>query len=95
MENIVNTAGRLLSIYDKLLRNGRGNEAARVEVWAKVCGLSTDKPSMEDDVVICFQAMRSEMDLLRSKLAEIGAPEELMQSGINRLRNKAACLPPY
>lgn len=41
MENIVNTAGRLLSIYDKLLRNGRGNDAARVEVWAKVFGLST------------------------------------------------------
>ncbi len=83
----MNTAGRILSIYDRLIGRGRGNDAPMVKVWAEVFELAPDSQSIEDNVVTCLQAMRSEMDLLRSKMAAIGAPEELMQPGMNRLRN--------
>lgn len=35
----MNTAGRLLAIYDKLVGKGRGNDTAMVKVWAEVFGL--------------------------------------------------------
>ncbi|WP_298436238.1 hypothetical protein [Ottowia sp.] len=57
------------------------------KVWAKVFDLPPDSPHLEDDVVTCLQAMRSEMELLRSKLQAIGAPEDLMHPGMARFRN--------
>lgn len=83
----MNTAGRILSIYDRLVGRGRGNDVPMIKVWVEVFELAPDSQSIEDNVVTCLQAMRSEMDLLRSKMAAIGAPEELMQPGMNRLRS--------
>lgn len=83
----MNTAGRLLSIYDRLVGEGRGNDVTMVKVWAEVFELQLDSPHLEDDVVTCLQAMRSEMALLRSKLQAIGTPEDLMHPGFARLRN--------
>lgn len=83
----MNTAGRLLSIYERLLSHGRGKDSPMVKVWAEVFDLPPDDPHVEDDVVTCLQAMRAEMELLRSKLAAIGAPEDLMHPGMARLRN--------
>lgn len=83
----MNTAGRILSICDRLTGGARGNDVSMVKVWAEVFELAPDSPSIEDDVVTCLQAMRSEIELLRSKLAAMGAPEDLMQPGIDRLRN--------
>ncbi len=83
----MNTAGRLLSIYDRLVSTSRGNDVSMTKVWAKVFDLPPDSPHLEDDVVTCLQAMRSEMELLRSKLQAIGAPEDLMHPGMARFRN--------
>lgn len=83
----MNTAGRILSICDRLTGGARGNDVSMVKVWAEVFELAPDSPSIEDDVVTCLQAMRSEIELLRSKLTAMGAPEDLMQPGIDRLRN--------
>lgn len=83
----MNTAGRLLSIYDRLMSHSRGKDTSMVKVWADVFDLPSGGPNVEDDVVTCLQAMRSEMELLRSKLAAIGASEELLQPGLARLRN--------
>jgi hypothetical protein len=83
----MNTAGRLLSIYDKLVETRRGNDIAMVKVWAEVFGLTPDSPMAEDDVVTCLQALRAEMDNLRVKLLALNAPENLMQPGLTRFRN--------
>lgn len=83
----MNAAGRILSIYDKLIGKAGPHDQPMVRVWAQVFGLSPDAPHIEDDVVICLQALRSEIDLLRSKLLERGAPDALMHPGLPRLRN--------
>lgn len=83
----MNTAGRLLSIYNCLVGTSRPSDATMVKVWAQVFDLNPDSPHLEDDVVACLQAMRSEMGLLRSKLQAIGAPEDLMHPGFSRLRD--------
>lgn len=83
----MNTAGRLLSIYDKLVGMGRGNDTPMVKVWVEVFGLTPDTPAAEDDVVTCLQALRAEMDNLRVKLLAINVPENLMHPGLARFRN--------
>lgn len=83
----MNTAGRLLTIYDRLINRGRGKETSMLTVWAEVFDLPPNSTHLEDDVVTCIQAMRSEMELLRSKLAAIDVPEDLMHPGMARLRN--------
>lgn len=85
----MNTAGRLLSIYDGLVGkgHGNGNDTAMVKVWAEVFGLAPESPHLEDDVVTCLQAIRSEMDLLHTKLSARDVPAELMQPGMTRFRN--------
>lgn len=83
----MNTAGRLLSIYTRLVATHRDPNLSMVKVWAEVFELPHTSPHLEDDVVVCLQAMRGEMEFLRMKLGELEAPEELMHPGITRLRN--------
>ena len=83
----MNTAGRLLSIYDRLVDSGLGRNEPMINVWADIFDLPSGNPHLEDEVVTCLQAIRSEMELLRSKLAAIGASEDLMQPGLTRFRN--------
>ena len=45
----MNTAGRLLSIYDRLVGTGRGNDVSMTKVWAEVFELPPDAPHLEDD----------------------------------------------
>ena len=54
----MNTAGRLLSIYDSLVRKGHNTDVAMMKVWAEVFELQPDDPHLEDDVVTCLQATR-------------------------------------
>jgi len=82
----MNTGGRILNLVDRL-GSGRGPEVSMVKLWADVFELDPDSRSIEDDVVTCLQATRSELEMLRSKLAAIGVPEALMQPGFDRLRN--------
>ena len=86
----MNTAGRLLSIYDHLVGKGRANDMAMLKVWAEVFELPADSRHLEDDVVTCLQAMRSEMELLRTKLMALNAPEDLMHPGMARFRDVAS-----
>lgn len=83
----MNTAGRILTLYDRLLGLDRNPDVPMVNAWAKVFELTTDGPQLEDDVVNCLQALRAELDLLRAKLLAKGAPEELLHYGYTRLRN--------
>jgi len=83
----MNTAGRLLAIYDNLVGKSRANDISMIKVWADVFDLSVEAPHLEDEVVMCLQAMRSEIELLRTRLATLGAPEDLMHPGMARLRD--------
>lgn len=83
----MNTAGRLLSIYDRLTRQGWPQDKTMVWVWAEVFELSQTAPHVEDDVVTCLQAIRSEIDLLSAKLSAVGVSEDLMNPGLIRFRN--------
>lgn len=83
----MNTAGRLLVIYDKLTGTGWPQDKTMVWVWSEVFGLPQDRAHPEDDVVSCLQAMRSEVDLLQVKLLSLGAPKDLMHPCLARLRN--------
>lgn len=82
----MNPAGRILSIYDRLAQR-RADDTAMLHIWAGVFDLRLDGPHLEDEVVTCLQALRSEIEFLRSRLAAIGAPEDLTYVGITRLRN--------
>lgn len=86
----MNTAGRLLSIYDRLIGRGRSNDMAMLNVWADVFELPTSSRHLEDDVVTCLQALRAEMELLRAKLLALDIQDELMQPGMARFRKVAS-----
>jgi hypothetical protein len=83
----MNTAGRLLSTHQRLLNHGLGNDPSMLKVWAHVFDLSAEDPQLEDAVVMCLQATRSEIEVLRTRLAVLGVPEDLMHPGLSRLRN--------
>ncbi|MCK0510927.1 hypothetical protein [Aromatoleum buckelii] len=86
----MNTAGRLLSIYTRLIGTARANDLPMIKVWAEVFELPTDSPSLDDEVVTCLQAMRAEMELLQTSLLAMGAPEELFEVAMRRFRNTAS-----
>lgn len=85
----MNPAGRILSIYDRLAQR-RADDTPMLNVWAGVFDLRLDSPHLEDEVVTCLQALRAEMEFLRSRLTAIDAPEDLAHVGITRLRNAAS-----
>ncbi|MCA0175760.1 MAG: hypothetical protein LCH73_05650 [Proteobacteria bacterium] len=84
----MNSAGRLLEIYVRLLNiNSGGNDVSMTKRWAQVFDLPTEDPTIEDDVVTCLQALRAELDLLKAKLEARGVSDSLLQPGFARLRH--------
>ncbi|HNA82509.1 MAG TPA: hypothetical protein PLQ64_08570 [Thiobacillaceae bacterium] len=86
----MNTAGRLLAIHNKLTSKHRDDKAQLVAVWGDVFDLPSDAPNLDDEVVTCLQALRSEIDLLSSTLHSIGADTSLYNTGLSRLRGIAS-----
>lgn len=82
----MNSAGRILFIYDRLAGTNRGTNVSMANVWTTVFDLSPDSPNLEDEIVTCLQATRSEIELLRTKLFAIGVTDALLQPGFTRLR---------
>lgn len=83
----MNTAGRLLATYERLLNHRLGHDVSMLMVWAHVFDLPAEDQRLEDAVVMCLQATRSEIEVLRTRLAALGVPEGLMHPGMARLRN--------
>lgn len=83
----MNTAGRLLSTFDRFLNHRLGNDAPMLKVWAAVFDLPAEDPHLEDAVVTYLQATRSEIEVLRARLQAFGVPEDLMYPAIARFRN--------
>ena len=54
----MNTAGRLLSIYDQLLSHQLGNDVAMLKIWTTVFELPEEGLNLEDAVVTCLQAKK-------------------------------------
>ena len=69
----MNTAGRLLFIYNRLVGTARPTDVSMVKVWAEVFELPKESPHLEDDVVTCLQSMRSEMALLDRKSTRLNS----------------------
>jgi hypothetical protein len=86
----MNTGGRLLAIYDGLINQPASSDKAMVWLWAQVFDIPEASPHVEDDVIACLQAMRSEIDLLTSKLKLRGVSDNLLHPGLPRLRNVAS-----
>ena len=82
----MNTAGRLLALYDRLVGTSRANDVVMLNVWAEVFDLP-DGPNLEDEVVTCLQAVRSEMEGLQARLKSMGVIDDLLRPGWERLRN--------
>lgn len=83
----MNTAGRILAIYDRLTTKGLPHDQPMVKIWTTVLEIPQSDRHVEDDVVQSLQALRAEVDLLRSKILALGATEELLHPCIARLRN--------
>lgn len=83
----MNPAGRLLEIYDTLVRQQQDQQM--VNTWAEVLSLEKG-PHIEDDVTTCLVALRQQIDFTRMRLDEIGVPTELTSPGFDRLKNIAS-----
>lgn len=83
----MNTAGRLLSLYDRLVKHMPGNAEPMIRIWASVFEIPRESPDLEDEIVSYLQAVRSELDLLSRKLKEMGVDESLINPGFTRIRN--------
>ncbi len=58
-----------------------------VNLWAKVFEIESDTPHLEDEVVTCLQALRSELALMQTKLDARGVPLSLVHHATNRLKD--------
>ena len=58
-----------------------------LKIWTTVFELPEEGLNLEDAVVTCLQATRSEIELLRSRLLSIDVAEDMMSPGLPRLRN--------
>jgi len=88
----MNTAGRLLSIYDRLTGQGWPQDKPMVWIWAEIFEIPHSAQHVEDCVVTCLLAMRAEIDLLRSKLLSLGVSDDLTHPGLPRLRNATSTI---
>ncbi len=73
----MNTAGRLLQIYDRLMSFPQQPGNRSITAWGSAFELPADAANDEDVVVVCIQAFRAELGLLRKKLAAREVPEDL------------------
>lgn len=86
----MNRAARLLAIYDKLLQHGLGTDVPMSKVWAKVFDIPSDDRHLEDLANSYTHSIRAELELLRLQFEEMGAPENLLYTGLTRFRNYCA-----
>ena len=74
---LMNTAGRILQIYDRLMQVPLQPGSRAILAWGFAFGLPADVVSDEDVIGACVRAFRAELVLLKKKLATRDAPEEL------------------
>lgn len=83
----MNAAGRVLETVDKALGANYARDVAALKVWAKAFDLSLEDERLEDAVVECLQAVRSEVDLIELQLKVQNVPEDCFRQLIVSLRN--------
>ncbi|BDT65950.1 hypothetical protein os1_01010 [Comamonadaceae bacterium OS-1] len=87
----MNQAQRLLNLFVSL--TGRGADQPMTQVWSAVFELNPQSQSIEDDVMVCLLALRSEIDSVSNKLISHDVNTELMEPGFSRF--KATASPQY
>ena len=83
----MNPAERLLATYDKLIDQPGENGQSMARRWAVVFFIPPDTATTDDEVFVCLQALRSEIDFVRGMLSQYGVPPELSGAGFNGLRH--------
>lgn len=88
----MNSAGRVGRIIDTLVerRSTLDPNTSMLHVWASVFDIELPQSSnvgslLENDVVACLLAFRSEIDLVVTKFREQGAPDELFEPAVSSL----------
>jgi hypothetical protein len=82
----MNSAERLLNIYDKLVSNQPDH--SMINVWVYVFNLQLSDSDVEDSVINCLIALRQQIDNTAKKLVEDrDVPNDLLHPGYKNLRN--------
>ena len=84
----MNSASRLLAIYDSLVSDN--NEQPMVRVWTRVFGLEHDKRTIKDELTTCLVGLRNEIEFVRIQLLQREVPLQLTNPGFDRLKEVAA-----
>jgi len=84
----MNSAERLLSIYDKLV--AIQPDRAMLQTWADVFGLDTAGEHLEDEVTACVVALRGQIDFAKARLSANEVPTHLTSPGFERFKHVAS-----
>lgn len=87
----MNPAQRILDLYQSALKlpekNENGHALNFLQMWGRVLGVSENPDhTHEDEVSAALIAVREELELTKTRLAESGCPTDLYSPHIDRIR---------
>lgn len=89
----MNSASRILSIYDTAIQGTRNPSQSVLAVWQDTFRQVFGSTNIdEDEASLCLQTFRSEISLLETKLLEKNCPRELFENALQRIRTIASPL---
>lgn len=80
----MNSASRILAIYQDAMSSNAAPGDQFIKLWTNVLKLDD---SDEDAITITLIALRNEIELVRTKLLDQGAPEDLFYDALTRFKN--------
>lgn len=80
----MNSASRILAIYEQVMTHSDGNGVQFLQLWIQVFQLGENN---EDEATAALMAFRSEIELARTKLIDNEVPEELFRDCFARIKN--------
>jgi len=86
----MNSADRLLKIYDQLIAVRQDNSMNMRQVWTSVFELNESEQDLEDNLVKLLTAVREQVDKTRTSLTTYGVPDDLTHPGFARLKETAS-----
>lgn len=80
----MNSASRILAIYQQAMTHSDAAVVQFLQLWIHVLKLGEND---EDSATTALIALRSEIELTRTKLLDQGVPEELFRDALSRFKN--------